>query len=480
MTSEISLSKENLQHIYQKSLKWSFTGSLVTAIFQLAQMAVFARLAGPEATGVYALAAAFMAFVTPVAEAGLSQAIVQVKTLQRKPLRQLAALNFGFCALIFTGLRLVGPSISQWYHSETLLTVLLLMASSLLFSPIGLQRSALLTRALRFDLIARIESISWAFSFAISITLALYGWGALAMAAGFWIRNLVVMVGSFIAQPALPPDIEAGGSLREYLRFGLFDLSGRWAEYLANYFDKLLLGKWLGMEALGYYNLAFTLLMLPTARIGYVVTRVSFPLYARMRDEQAAVQAFFEKTSRQLILVLFPVYLSLALFAREIALLVFGPEWLPAAPLFVAFGLAGLVRTLCAPFPQLMRGLGKPQLWMVWLLVFTALLNISLYLLLWANPTAGTAGWSRTLVKWLLEIPLLWWLARRVGLSFRPVLQFAGRWLVWLIPVAGATLLVARVPGSFGLVLALKAMVFGLGICWLLFQRLSQEPSQGR
>ncbi len=45
-------------------------------VFQFAQMAVFARVAGPEAAGDYALAA-FISFITPVAEAGLSQAVVQ-------------------------------------------------------------------------------------------------------------------------------------------------------------------------------------------------------------------------------------------------------------------------------------------------------------------------------------------------------------------------------------------------------------------
>jgi O-antigen/teichoic acid export membrane protein len=193
-------------------------------------------------------------------------------------------------------------------------------------------------------------------------------------------------------------------------------------------------------------------------------------MYARLRDDKAAVQAFFEKTSRQLILVLFPVYTGLALFSWEIALFVFGEKWLPAAPLFVAFGIAGLVRTLCAPFPQLMRGLGKPQLWMAWLLIFTAVLNVSLSLLLWANPTAGTAAWSRTLVKCLLEIPLLWWLARQVGLSFLPVLQFAGRWLLWLIPVIGGTLVVALVPAGFGLVLVLRTTVFVVGTGWLIWK----------
>ena len=58
-----------LQNAYQKGIRWSMLGSLAAAFFQFAQMAVFARLAGPEAAGDYALAATFISFLTPVAEA---------------------------------------------------------------------------------------------------------------------------------------------------------------------------------------------------------------------------------------------------------------------------------------------------------------------------------------------------------------------------------------------------------------------------
>jgi O-antigen/teichoic acid export membrane protein len=157
----------------------------------------------------------------------------------------------------------------------------------------------------------------------------------------------------------------------------------------------------------------------------------------------------------------------MALFAQEIVLILFGAKWLPAAPLFIAFGLAGIVRTLSAPFPQLIRGLGKPQIWLIWLLVFTSLLNVSLICSLSFQASPSNAAWSRTLVKFLVEIPLLYWLARYLGLQFQPILYFAGSLLCWLAPVALCTWLVGNIPGSWLWILTAKTSVFLLGVGWL-------------
>ncbi len=293
---------------YRRNIQWSFVGSLATAIFQFAQMAVFARLSGPAALGDYALAATVIGFSTTIAEAGLPQSIVQADSIGRIALKKLAWISGVMGVLIFGCLYFLGPVFAGWYGSEALPGLLLLIGATLLFSPLGAQRSALLRKTLRFNTLAKIEVISWTISFLVTSVLAFQGWNAWAMAMGFFSRNIVLTITSVICTPhkeeheAATPDISA------HLRYGFFDFTAHWAEFLANYLDKLIVGKWLGMEALGYYNLAFTFLMLPTARLASVVTRVSFPVFAQIKSKKRALQAFFEISTRDLSLVLFPVY----------------------------------------------------------------------------------------------------------------------------------------------------------------------------
>ena len=457
-----------LKNAYRQAIRWSLAGSTVSAFFQFAQMAVFARLAGPEALGDYALAATFISFLTPVAEAGLSQAVVQADRIEPKQLATLAWVNWILGAIILFGLWTAGPTLSDWFGRTDLPGLLLVMGGSLLITPFGAQYSGLVVREMQFDQVAKIEISAWVFSFVGTFWLAWLGWGPWAMALGFLLRNLVVTIGFiWVGRRTNPFNLFNISSLKEVapmLRFGAFELSSRWADFFSNYLDKLIIAKWLGVAALGYYNLAFTFLMLPTARLGYVFTRVSFPLFARARLDRVQLQSLFERPAREVILLLFPIYLAIALFSRELVTLFFGEKLLPAAPLFVALGLAGLVRTLCTPFPQLVKGLGKPEYWLVWMLIFSSVLCASLLLFLSLNPSVQSAAWSRTAAKFAVEIGLLWWLARWCGLDFVPVLRFAAKVVLFLLPVVLLTWWAGFASEHFWVVTALKSMVFGIGL----------------
>jgi O-antigen/teichoic acid export membrane protein len=467
----VPMTNSPLQAAYRSSIRWSLAGAVGTAFFQLCQMVVFTRIAGPTAAGDYALAATFMAFLHPLTEAGISQAVVQPQQARPAQLATLAWVNFALGALIFSGLWLWGgAAIGDWYGRAEFRSLLLWMAASLFFTPFGTQHAGILMREMRFEASAKIEIFAWACSLLATATLAWQGWGAHAMAMSFLLRNGLNTLGCLWAGNAIFPinwlKVSHLREVRPFFRFSFYDLSAAWAEFFSNYLDKLIVGKWLGVTALGYYNLAFTFLMLPTARLGYIVTRVSFPVYARLRDDRAALDAFFRQSAREVTLTLYPLYASMVVFSSEIVLIFFGEKWLPTAPLFVAFGLAGLVRTLAAPFPHLTRGIGRPQRWLGWLLVFTLAVNAALVALLSLHPAVESAAWARTATKFLVEIGMLTWLARRCGVQFWPVLRFAGRVAACLAPAVLLTWAVGCVSRDFYVATALKSMAFAIGLVW--------------
>ena len=470
LLNALNLMFNTLENAYRRGIRWSLAGSVGAALFQFLQMAVFARLAGPAALGDYALAATCIGFLMPLAEAGLGQALVQARDITPRQLVSLGWLNMVLGASMFVLVWWLGPFLGAWYGRPELAGLMVLMGLSLLFSPLGAQGAGLLHRDMQFDGLAKVETLAWASSFVFVSLLAWLGWGAWAMGAGFVLRNALNTTGfCWLARAQFPADWRNPAPLRAVgplVRFGLFDLASRWTDVLSNYLDKMIVGKWLGVSALGYYNLAFTFLMLPTARLGYVITRVGYPVFARIRDDTVQLQAFFGRMSAELTLVLFPVYAGLALFSREIVTLIFGADWLPAAPLFVAFSLAGLVRAVATPFPQLLQGLGRTGRLFAWNLFWTLGLNGMLVLFLWWNPGILQAAWSRAAAAWLFEIPLLWWLAQRCGLRFGPLLQTSGRAILYLWPVVVFTLLAGWIPGSFGVVFALKIGVFLIGMAW--------------
>lgn len=459
-----------LEHQFRTSVRWSLAGSVGATVFQFLQMLVFARLSGPEQAGDYALAATFIGLLSPLAEAGLSQALVSARSLTPRHFVTLTWINFTVSVLVLLLLTSSSTAIANWYDRPALAGLLSCMGGALLFTPFGAQYGALLARDLHFDLAAKIQVYSGLVSFATVAGLAFAGWGAWAMAAGFVVKSVTSSLGSWWAGRGIIRvnwlEISPWREIKPYLRFGFYDLSTRWTDFLANWLDKFIVGKWLGAAALGFYQLAFTIGALPTARLGYVVTRVAFPLFARAGDDMAQREQIFRRASRDVCLLLFPLYLSLMLFARELIVLFYGEKWLPAAVLLQAFSAAGLIRTLAAVFPQLTLGIGKPQWQFLWLLGWAAGANLCLSAVLWLHPTVEAAAWSRGAGKVFFEIPLLAWLAGRCGVSFRQLLGYAGQMLVWLLPAAGIVYLSALHLDADWVALLLKASLWSAFLLW--------------
>ncbi len=443
------------------------------AALQFLQMLVFARWAGPTAAGDFALAATFMGFLAPLAEAGISQAVIQAKTVRQEQLAALAWVSFGLGAVILLLLGMVSGPLGRWYGRPDLEGLLPLLGLSLLVTPFGTIQGGLIVRDFRFQLVAQIEVGVYLAGFLLLIGLLALGWGVWAMAWSYVLRNsLAALVCLWLTRRQYPVGWFRVSSLRDVwplLRFGTFDLSARWADFFANYLDKLIIGKWLGATALGYYHLAFSLFVLPTARLGYVITRVSYPVFARVRDNAAQLQACFQQAAQDVILLLFPVYLGQALFADELIRLLYGPEWLAAAPVLVAFSVAGLVRTLNAVFPQLTKGIGKPQLTTVWMLLWTMALTGFLGLFLYLSPTAESAAWSRVGAKYTVELALLFLLGNWCGVQIRPVLGYAGRYVLAFLPIVFGVILAGQIPLGFRSELILKISVFGAGLAILVW-----------
>ncbi len=460
----------NTERAYRRGVRHSFGGMLAVSVLQFFQMLVFARWAGPAAVGDYALAAAVMGFVAPLAEAGISQAVVQHREVQPGQLATLALVGFVLGAGLLVVLYFLGGPLGAWYGRSELAGLLPLMALPLLFTPFSAAQGGLFLRDFRFDLAVKIEVGASLLGFVLLFIFLAAGYGVFAMAWSFVGRNTGSALACWwLARKAYPVDWRHPARWRSVwpmLRFGGLDLSARWADYLANYLDKLIVGKWLGAEALGFYQLAFSLLVLPTARLGYALTRVSYPVFSRLRHAPRALQAFFQRNALDLLLLLFPVYLALGLFAEALIGVMYGARWLAAVPLVQAFAVAGFVRSMSGVFPQLAKGIGRPDLLTVWLGLWAVGAAVFLIVFLWIEPTAAAAAWSRVAAKFILEIPLLFLLARWCGVDFGLVFRTGAGLALACMGLALAVILAdwAVAPFDWGFCVKILVWLAGLAV----------------
>jgi O-antigen/teichoic acid export membrane protein len=114
------------------------------------------------------------------------------------------------------------------------------------------------------------------------------------------------------------------------------------------------LGRWTSPEQVGFYSLAFTLALHLRRLLTTSFGEVLFPVIAQLQglgDEERIATAFVQAT-RYLIMVACPLVVGGAVFAEPIIRLLFGPAYVPAAPvlaiLLVSAGAVALAQPAAA------------------------------------------------------------------------------------------------------------------------------------
>jgi PST family polysaccharide transporter len=114
---------------------------------------------------------------------------------------------------------------------------------------------------------------------------------------------------------------------RELLYFGGGHTLARICNYLASQADRLVVGRWLGAEALGLYGLSSQLMTSPAVLVGQVLDRVLFPAMALVQEEPARLSRAYRSAVASCALLVLPGSAIVTVVAPELVLVVLGRGW---------------------------------------------------------------------------------------------------------------------------------------------------------
>ena len=132
--------------------------------------------------------------------------------------------------------------------------------------------------------------------------------------------------------------------------------------FCINYGDNLFISKYLGLAALGVYQLAYDVSNLPATNITHVLGRIGFPTYARLQSDRAALRGAFLRVMRATLLLAGPVSVLLFVGASDLVSYVLGEKWVRAIPLIRILSIAGLIRAFAALAGPLFHAVGRADL----------------------------------------------------------------------------------------------------------------------
>ena len=395
--------------------RWSYLGVAALVLSTFIAQIVLARLLGPVPFGMFGICMLTVGMAAIFSEMGLGSALIQKRTLTEADIRvaftRVVAASAGLALL----LALVAPLLAQFFGDSALIWPLRGIALSIVIASFSVVPLSLLKRRLEMRTvhIARVASYITGFVL-VGIGLALAGAGVWSLVGAMVAQCLTEAVLVYRAAPyTLRPLLVAEDrALQGFAgRVMLTNLSN-WA---SENVDNLLVGKLLGVQALGYYSVSYNLVRTPTNHLVGTLQQVLFSASARMQDDAAALGRAYLLTLNAVLLVSLPTFIAAGVLSETLVVALYGQKWLAAAPVILPLALAMPVHAAMAIAGPTLAGRGmvgkelKVQFWVALLLIAAIFVSarFSLEALAWSvfGVCLVRAVWMTAVLIRVLGVP---------------------------------------------------------------------------
>lgn len=355
-----------------KELKKSSVFSTLSLFFQSGYSAILGFVANltltitlsPKIFGIYITVLSIISLLNYFSDIGLAASLVQKKEITDEDISTTFTIQ-QIMIIIIVIIGYLSSSFIKNFYKLPLEGIYLFWALLVGFFLSSLKTipSIVLERKIQFQKIVIVQVIENTTFYLTIIILALIGWGLNSFTVAVILRSLIGVIVIYrlsFWKPKIGINI---GALKKLLSFGVpFQMSS----FLALFKDDLItlyLGKVLGFTALGYIGWAKKWAEAPIRIIMDNISRVLFPVLARIQHDKEKVRRLIEKILHYQTLILVPIMIGMALTMNIFVVIIpkYG-KWLPALPLFYLLSFAAFLSSYSTPFTNLFNALGKVKI----------------------------------------------------------------------------------------------------------------------
>lgn len=343
---------------------WAGASRLFIIILQLVQFSFISRFLEPGEFGIISLLMTAYFLGISIVNAGFSNGIIAVKDITVEQNSSLFWVNIIVGGMIFLIIYGLSPVFSEIFNAPSLVEPLQVFSLIFIFIPFGQQFEYLLQKNLEFKVVGIVDTIAALFEAIVCVSLAYRGCGVYSFVIGkllyFGSRSLIFFfVGIIKWRPQFIISIQ---SIRPFIAFGFFQLGSNFMFVAYSQMPKFIIAPLLGLDAMGYYELANRLTMQPLLKIAPVFKKVAFPAFAQIQDNVNKMRVGYKYYLLLIELSIAPISLMLGLFAEQVVSIVFGQEWLPIVPLVKILAIATFLRSISQASATLALGTKRADL----------------------------------------------------------------------------------------------------------------------
>ena len=429
----------DLKRLIARGLLWSGAGTIARQVLQLVTSLVLARLLTPDLFGIIGMAMVFVGIAEIFVDFGLRQAIIQAPQPTATLLSSCFWLSAGIGIIASLLLSALAPLIAGLYQEPQITPLLPLLGLNLLVATLSTVPMALLQRNMRFGVLTRLWFVAGLLAAVTSCSMAASGCGVWSLIVQPLVSSSAGTIMSFAATRWRPGFEFSATDLHGVIRFSGGVLGAALLNYLNRNADNFLIGRFLGALALGYYNIAYQLMLLPLTYVSSSIGAVAYPALVQLQDDLDHYRRVYLWTCSLIAFVSFPMMSGLFVVADQFVAVVLGSKWLPAITVLKILCPLSMVQSIATTVGLIYTSTGRTKTLFLWTSGATPFIVLSFVVgLPW-----GIEGIA---ISYAVVITIVAYLSFRVafriiGLAMRSLLSVLWRSLVCALAMAGAVYL---------------------------------------
>jgi PST family polysaccharide transporter len=340
-------------------VKWSALSQIGRQAMQFATTTVLARLLLPSDFGLVGMATIVLGFINLFSDLGTSAAVIQRKNTSDSLLQSIFWINIGFGFLGTAILFVCSPLIASFYQEPRVIPVLRVLSLTFFISGFSILQKALLERDLAFNTLAKVELSAVVSGSVVGIGSALLGFGVWSLVYQSLAVVIATTLSLWVATRWKPQLTFCGSELREVSNYSLNLTGFNIYNYFSRNADYLLIGRFLGTQDLGYYTLAYRLMIFPLLNISLMLSRVMFPVFSQFQDDNAKFSRVYLKVVGAIALITFPMMIALWAVAEPFIVTLFGSQWRPVILLLMILAPVGMGQSIGTTVGQIYQAKGR-------------------------------------------------------------------------------------------------------------------------
>jgi O-antigen/teichoic acid export membrane protein len=361
--------QSNSKKIVKASL-WMSVSFAVGKVAQLLSQIILARLLSPEQFGVWAMVLILSNFSILFRDLAIAQVLVQRGLDNKNIVNTVYSLGINISIGLFLIQVLAGFPLSQFFGVPILFPLTAFAALVFLIGAGAGSHTAVMQRQMKFRELAISDALATFIRVIIPIICAGLGWGVWSFAMGEIAMALVDSLlkhclSGYRFTYSFRLDSTA---ISEVKKFITAILSSSFAVQINTMTDNIIIGKLLGKQTLGYYNLAYQLAMTPA----YTLSQINRVIFSVLSQRDNAGKKAFLSQALELYAVIFsPIYGIAFVIAPWLIPLLYGSAWKETVNLFQILLIFAYTRGIMAILGTALLALDKAMInaFINWVLV---------------------------------------------------------------------------------------------------------------